>query len=278
MRQKFNLNDLSFYPDESSSRFHLSKYIEWERGPEVVSDEVFFTDLCLNLAALPRYKNRKRIALLIEPIVVNPSIYKFIELNSGLFDLILVHHKKYLNIQNSKYYFFGGSWIDDKDWKTHDKYKMLSMIASNKNFTYGHQIRHDIAKEYKESGKMDLLGSGYKPLSFKIDGLKDYRYQVVVENCKEEGYHTEKIIDCFATGTIPIYYGGDSIVDFFDKNGILSFNNLKELDIIINTVVSEEDYNNRKGAILNNFNNALSYKCAEDYIYSSYFNKFNCIL
>lgn len=40
-----------------------------------------------------------------------------------------------------------------------------------------------------------------------IDILKRYVFAVIVENCDASGYVSEKIYDCFATGTIPVYYG-----------------------------------------------------------------------
>jgi len=34
--------------------------------------------------------------------------------------------------------------------------------------------------------KMDVMGRGYKPFEHKIDGLKDYRYSVIIENISAE--------------------------------------------------------------------------------------------
>jgi hypothetical protein len=271
MKQAINLNDLSFYPDKSSSRFYESKYIEWDRSNSSKNNIQVFTDFCLKLADLNIHKDKYKVALIIEPEVINPNSYKYMLSNYHKFDLVLIHHKKYLDqIPNSKYYFFGGSWIEEKDWRDYNKTKLVSMIASNKNFTYGHSIRHDIAKEFKN--EIDLFGSGYKPIDNKLEGLRDYKFQIVVENCKEEGYHTEKIIDCFATHTVPIYFGGDSINEIFDKNGILCFNNLKDLKRII-TSLNSELYDKCFDASERNFHIAKEYRCAEDKIFENYLAK-----
>ena len=50
-------------------------------------------------------------------------------------------------------------------------------------------------------------------LKDKIDGLRDYRYHFCIENIKRDYWFTEKLIDCFVTGTIPIYWGCPSIFD-----------------------------------------------------------------
>lgn len=55
-------------------------------------------------------------------------------------------------------------------------------------------------------------------LSNKLETLKNYRFSVCYENMKDvHGYITEKIFDCFATGTVPIYWGACNITDFIPK-------------------------------------------------------------
>ena len=50
-------------------------------------------------------------------------------------------------------------------------------------------------------------------------------------------FFTDKIIDCFLTGTIPIYHGCQDISDYFDIEGIIIFN--ENLDLSdLNTTVS----------------------------------------
>ena len=45
--------------------------------------------------------------------------------------------------------------------------------------------------------------------------LRDYMYSVVIECTTDKNYFSEKIIDCFATMTIPIWYGCDNIGELF---------------------------------------------------------------
>ena len=42
-----------------------------------------------------------------------------------------------------------------------------------------------------------------------------------MENDSVPNYYTEKITDCFATGTVPIYWGATNIGDYFDERGII---------------------------------------------------------
>ena len=60
-----------------------------------------------------------------------------------------------------------------------------------------------------------------------------------MENCIHDYYYTEKILDCFVTGNIPIFRGCKSIHKFFDTRGIIFWNTLDELDEILNTLSPE---------------------------------------
>jgi hypothetical protein len=48
----------------------------------------------------------------------------------------------------------------------------------------------------------------------KIQFLSSYKFSLSLENSEGDGYITEKIMDSFYSGTIPIYYG-DYMVDEF---------------------------------------------------------------
>jgi hypothetical protein len=54
------------------------------------------------------------------------------------------------------------------------------------------------------------------------------------------------------TKTIPIYWGCPNIIDIFDKNGILVFNDLSELNYILKNL-TEEDYLKRIGSVEKNY-------------------------
>jgi hypothetical protein len=81
-------------------------------------------------------------------------------------------------------------------------------------------------------------------------------------------YFTEKIIDCFMTGTIPIYYGCPSIENFFDINGIIVFDTVDELENILYNL-TEKDYNEKYESIKNNFEKAKEFLISEDWIYKN---------
>jgi hypothetical protein len=115
---------------------------------------------------------------------------------------------------------------------------------------------------------IDFYGRNINPIDYKLKGLKDYMFSVVVENTKKDYYFTEKLIDCFMTGTIPIYWGCPSIGDFFNLKGIIVFDNLLELKDKLK-LCTESYYLDNMDAVIDNHNRAYKYLITEDYIYEN---------
>jgi hypothetical protein len=272
--KSIKLHDLSFIGDLSSSKYHKPQNLTWYRGYKKLSDDsntVFFTDMCLNLVEQYKEIDCFRIAWLIEPFATLQGTYRFIEQNYSKFDLVLSHHKNFIEkIPNGMWYSNGMCWIAKEDISIYNKSKMISAIVSDKNYTVGHKIRHKIVSEFKDS--LDLYGKGYNPIDHKISALKDYRYSLAIENSFEDCYFTEKLLDCFLTGTIPIYMGHKSILNIFDKDGIFFCENEEDVRYaieFINKYKNDMSYNSADKAISNNFEVAKQYIVAEDWIYNN---------
>jgi hypothetical protein len=69
-------------------------------------------------------------------------------------------------------------------------------------------------------------------------------------------------MDCFATGTIPIYYGSPEIYKNFNMNGILLLDNSFNYDIL-----SFELYQSKLDAIHDNFIKEKNHKIADDVLF-----------
>lgn len=103
----------------------------------------------------------------------------------------------------------------------------------------------------------DALHDGIIPNDDKSIIFKS-QFSIIVENCVQGGYFSEKIVDCLLTKTIPIYFGCPNIDLFFNSDGILKFNNMDELINIINSL-SEDTYNRLGAKIGENLNKAKYY-------------------
>jgi hypothetical protein len=141
------------------------------------------------------------------------------------------------------------------------------MVYSNKQYLTGHMLRHHVANQF--NSKIDLFGKGTNhPIEFKEEALIDYHYSIVIENSKTENYFTEKLLDCLATGTIPVYWGCPNLGNFFNLDGIITFNTIEELASIIPTLTPEL-YNSKIGAIKENLELSKQYNITEDWIYKN---------
>lgn len=237
----------------------------WKRDFNVLEEKyVVLTDTALGEIFNVSGKHIKVYAWLIEPEVIIPKPYAFIRKHYHLFHKIFTWNQSLLDISN-KFQFvpYGTCWINDIECQLYNKTKKVSMMISKKQKTQGHILRHNIFNKFKDS--IDVFGRNYKPIENKITALKEYKFHVVVENCKEDYWFTEKIIDCFQTGTIPIYWGCPSIDKFFCGDGIIKFNEQSELEKIMPTL-NDNLYDELASAVRENFIKSKEYVNVDDFI------------
>ena len=223
---------------------------EWDRATDE-SPLIVYTDNSLEEAVDQSY--RQKVAWLVESPLATAKAYLWIRRHYEYFNLVLTFDQELLeDLPNSRPVLLGGCWIRETDRRLHAKTKNVSIIASTKKAIRKNRDRIDA-----------ILGGGYQPINDKIDGLGPFRYSIVIENCRRNYYFSEKLIDCFMTGTIPIYWGCPSIGLFFDKTGMICFETLSELKKILQSV-GEEDYEERRSAAQRNL------ETAKQYIYPEY--------
>ena len=260
--KKVKIFDQNFAHAKYSTDFQNSKYIIWDRNATIVEGyPIFYTDRFLT----NKIENKKNTyGWLLEPPSISPQTYNYVKNNNTKFDKVLTYDKDLLDLgENFIFYPHGGCWIPEHEQIIYKKTKMVSIIASPKKQTNGHKLRHSVIDRYKNI--IDIYGRGYNPVRIKTEALKDYMFSITIENSKKDYYFTEKLIDCFITGTIPIYYGCPSIGNFFDTNGIIMFDDLKNIDDILQNL-NENTYNSKKESIRYNFEEAKKYLISEDWI------------
>lgn len=272
MKRKVKIVDNMFAHAEYSTDYQKSKYIDWDRTRSPSDDIVFYTDYSLDQVR----NNKKTFGWLLESPQITKYSYDWIKTNNDKFTHVLTHNKELLDRgENFLFCPTGGCWIKPEDQKIYEKTDILSTIASAKRMTRGHLLRHQSISMFSSKPcqdqryKMKVYGRGYKPIDYKLEALKNFAFSITIENTKEDYYFTEKLIDCFMTGTVPIYWGCPSIGNFFNVDGMIIFDDVKELEEIIKNL-SFDKYNDMKDAIEDNFEKAKEYLIAEDYIYKNY--------
>ena len=245
------------------SDYQISKSFVWDRQTPLDNCEyIVYTDMRLNQAVAAN--KAKNVAWLIEPMCIAKQNYDLIRQIQGRFSKILTHEKSLVDL-GAPYEFvpFGCCWIPENDQKMYDKSKNISIVASSKKMTNGHQLRHNVIGRFKD--KIDVYGRGWNPVEHKVEALAPYRFSVVIENCRRDGWFTEKLIDCFATGTVPIYWGAPDINDFFNEAGILKFDTMDELSDLID-MATPESYEHMLEAVQDNFERMKDYLLPDDWV------------
>jgi hypothetical protein len=239
----------------------------WIRGFRDNVPVRFFTDRQINSVEL--HPADAKVALLLEPFPFEPGGYTVCLKKLQQFKYCLSYDTDYLKKMGERGLFFphGGCWLRNEDIGIHAKSKSISIIASAKTEMPGHKLRHRIVTEFP--GQISLFGSGYAPVTNKIDGLKNYMFSFAIENSQIPGYFTEKLIDCFLSGTVPIYWGAPDIGKFFVQEGMLVFQTVDELRAIWDTFTLDT-YRGMAPAILENFRRARQYQIVEDWLTATY--------
>ena len=115
--------------------------------------------------------------------------------------LLFTFNNRYLNI------------IRKKVLNSHKRKKFCAAVISNDYIT--DFFRLEFIEELNKYKYVDMGGTIKNNVGFiqnKIKFLSSYKFSIAMENTEGNGYLSEKIIESFMSGTIPIYYG-DYMVD-----------------------------------------------------------------
>jgi hypothetical protein len=69
-----------------------------------------------------------------------------------------------------------------------------------------------------------------KKITDKIQFLSNYKFSIAMENSEGDGYLTEKIVDSFLAGTIPIYYGDYMLDEIINPKTYILIKGVKDMD------------------------------------------------
>ena len=110
------------------------------------------------------------------------------------------------------------------------KKKFCAWVVSNGSGRVRNQF-YDKLSEYK---KIDSGGSFRNNIGRTVDDklkfLADYKFSICFENSKAQGYISEKLSDAFEAGTIPIYYGDDTILELLNNRSYIHIRNESEFE------------------------------------------------
>lgn len=268
--KKLSIKDTLFSHAFSTSNWYKPTKFEWDFN-NIKDDFIFLTDDWL--FRHNEFPNLKKYAWIVESPAIRPLSNQYVLDNGNVFDKIFTHNKEILDKYSHAYLMpIGGCHLDENEIALYlgQKTKTCSLMLSAKRTTDGHLLRHQIVDTLGHIGLFDSLGSGKGGGHVKkINACKDYKFSIVIENCKRDYYFSEKIVDCFLSGVIPIYWGCPSIDKFFNINGILTFNTVAELESILKTDLNSF-YDQHIEIVKENFEKAKEFKIGDDYLFDKY--------
>ena len=214
-------------------------------------------------------------ALMIEPRSIEPRGYEYLLKNENWrqFAYIFTHDSELLKLPNAKFISNFGVW----GWSDVPKTKNVSFISSWKEMCPLHKERRVLALEYdaEKDNDVDCFGSYKNPYGWAdtYEAHAEYRFAIVIENYIDDYWFTEKICNCFANKTVPIYYGARKIDEFFNPQGIIKVDSVQEIRERVNILRNfgfENVYESCLPAIEDNFKRVAKYEKMETYLIKEY--------
>jgi hypothetical protein len=173
------------------------------------------------------------------------------------FDLVLSYDTRILKLPNAVEFCPVGSWIDP-DIQL-DKRDQISYLMSSKIYTNAQRMRFVIMRRFgdlKQLGPFEFLMHRSPPrVPSKDPFYANAKFNIACENQIIPNMFTEKLLDCFVTRTVPIYFGCTNLEKYFDLRGVIQFWNIDQLEQIIATL-TPADYESRLPYIEKNYQRA----------------------
>jgi len=190
-----------------------------------------------------------------EPDEAVPGVHKYIINNWPKYDYVISCFDDILTqCPNARKLVYYSPWITE-DWALKEKQFKLSFLCGWKNWTTGHKLRHVV---FNNQGKLTIPKQFFMaiPVNQKIRFLalfENTQYNLCIENVSQNNFFTEKLIDCFLTKTIPVYWGCPNIGEYFDVNGIILFGEEKDFYSMLNNLTPDY-YNQHLDSVESNYN------------------------
>ena len=197
----------------------------------------------------PDIPGANKILILYEPAAVLPDNWD--EAYHDRFDKVLTWDDRLVNRQNYIKHNFTVDWTDRLPCKVSDSEynarKLLCLMQTAKNSDYPHSLyprRIEAIQWFQKNAlfEFDLYGRGWPIQSFpvykgvtnnKLVTYSKYKFAITFENCDNAtGYISEKILDCFMAGIVPIYWGAPNVTTHIPEQCFIDmrdFSNYEDL-------------------------------------------------
>lgn len=124
--------------------------------------------------------------------------------------------------------------------------QLLNQKTDFCSFVYSNRRADPIREQFFEKlSEYKKVNSGGRYLNNigNPDGVEDkmefeskHKFSIAFENSSHPGYSTEKLIQAFAAGTVPIYWGDPRIKEVFNSESFIFVNDYESLDKVVDKI------------------------------------------
>ena len=224
----------------------------------------------------------KRVLVIFTEPEKNMIGNEWVRDNYRSFNLIATYDRTLADLPNVRIIDFGGMHCNFMPWIKEFSVSFVLSTGCNVAGCDGYDVRRNIAMNFGFSSVPGRLFFSSRRLMIKpeqVDSiienttLKNYSaamlgdskaevfrsmFHMAIENNVDDYYFSEKIIDCFRTYTVPIYWGTNRVLELFDKDGIIYVEDCTKIHSIASSL-TPKDYWDRAAAMARNFTLAESY-------------------
>lgn len=200
-----------------------------------------------------------RILFLIEPPAVEPEMWSARNLLKyrSFFKRIYVYADHFVdNVNYFKYHIPPNHPVPsekslDECFSAPRKH-LMAFIQSNRNSEYPGELytyRRQLVK-YFDSVLQDfhVYGSTWDCKSYcgkctnKLETLRNYKFSLTIENQSMPGWISERILECFLAGCVPVYFGAPNITDYIPANTFIDIRDFVSMDMFLEYIVHMDKY------------------------------------
>lgn len=226
--KKIKIKFVDFWPNFNEKDNLIYNILNKKYNVEICDDPDYV--ICSTFGAKHlKYNDKIKMLLIGENIAPNFDLYDYI---IGFYDIKFKDRYLKYNI------LFDKSMIDLAiERKENKTTKFCCFVYSRNKLDQQRKYIFDKLSEYKrvDSGGRYLHNIDYKIGESKEDKVnfqKDYKFIIACENQSYPEYTTEKILEAFASGGIPIYWGDPQVDRIFNKKAFINcmeYDNLDEV-------------------------------------------------
>lgn len=133
---------------------------------------------------------------------------------------LLFDHSQRPKSQGTYYLIYIASNCVDYREEAFDRLATIHPPAHKGGHCGGKTNNSELVQPFKRAAK----GPRAAPWAANHEELRPFRFCLVMENTNMWGYVTEKILNAFLGGCVPIYYGTEEIFDVFNPNAFVYYN------------------------------------------------------